>query len=72
MNRRATIRIAEPAAKDTAAPLDVARLLTAITDNLVGMIYRRRPDAIWTLEFVSGGCPKRAEFVRLVQEQGAV
>jgi diguanylate cyclase (GGDEF)-like protein/PAS domain S-box-containing protein len=42
----------------TAAPLDVTRLLTTITDNLVGMVYRARSDAIWTMEYVSEGCHK--------------
>jgi len=45
-------------ATDTAAPLDITRLLTTITDNLVGMIYRCRIDAIWTMEYVSEGCHK--------------
>ena len=40
------------------APLDVTRLLTTITDNLVGMLYRCRVDAIWTMEYVSEGCHK--------------
>jgi diguanylate cyclase (GGDEF)-like protein/PAS domain S-box-containing protein len=48
----------KPAATDTAAPLDITRLLTTITDNLVGMIYRCRIDAIWTMEYVSDGCHK--------------
>ncbi|WP_310448334.1 EAL domain-containing protein [Thiobacillus sp.] len=43
---------------DADAPLDVTRLLTTITDNLVGMIYRCRVDAIWTMEYVSDGCHK--------------
>jgi len=46
------------AATDPAAPLDITRLLTTITDNLVGMIYRCRIDAIWTMEYVSDGCHK--------------
>jgi len=48
----------KPAATDAAAPLDITRLLTTITDNLVGMIYRCRIDAIWTMEYVSDGCHK--------------
>ena len=40
------------------APLDITRLLTTITDNLVGMLYRCRVDAIWTMEYVSEGCRK--------------
>lgn len=43
---------------EDAAPLDVMRLLTTITDNLVGMIYRCRIDDAWTMEYVSGGCHK--------------
>jgi diguanylate cyclase (GGDEF)-like protein/PAS domain S-box-containing protein len=48
----------DTAATDADAPLDVTRLLTTITDNLVGMIYRCRIDTIWTMEFVSDGCHK--------------
>lgn len=40
------------------AALDVTRLLTTITDNLIGMIYRCRVDADWTMEYVSEGCLK--------------
>jgi diguanylate cyclase (GGDEF)-like protein/PAS domain S-box-containing protein len=54
--------LAEPAATETAAPLDITRLLTTITDNLVGMIYRCRIDAIWTMEYVSEGCHKLTGF----------
>ncbi|MDP1864636.1 MAG: EAL domain-containing protein [Thiobacillus sp.] len=39
-----------------AAPLDLTRLLTTITSNLVGMIYRSRVDATWTMEYVSDHC----------------
>jgi len=59
MNRLTQVEIAELAgAADTAAPLDITRLLTTITNDLVGMIYRCRVDAIWTMEFVSDGCHK--------------
>ena len=58
MNSPHHAHLAEPAATDTAAPLDITRLLTTITDNLVGMIYRCRIDAIWTMEYVSEGCHK--------------
>lgn len=58
MNSPHHAHLAEPDVTDTAAPLDVTRLLTTITDNLVGMIYRCRIDAIWTMEFVGEGCHK--------------
>ncbi|OYW15049.1 MAG: GGDEF domain-containing protein [Hydrogenophilales bacterium 12-64-6] len=58
MNRLENLRPVEPDVTDPAAPLDVTRLLTTITDNLVGMIYRCRIDAIWTMEYVSEGCHK--------------
>ncbi len=38
--------------------LDLMRLLTTITDNLVGMIFRCRIDDAWTMEYVSEGCFK--------------
>jgi len=58
MNRFENLQPIEPDMTDPAAPLDVTRLLTTITDNLVGMIYRCRIDAIWTMEYVSEGCHK--------------
>ena len=58
MNRLTNAQLAKPAGAETDAPLDVTRLLTTITDNLVGMIYRCRVDAIWTMEYVSDGCHK--------------
>jgi diguanylate cyclase (GGDEF)-like protein/PAS domain S-box-containing protein len=45
-----------PEGAPESAALDVTRLLTTITDNLVGMIYRCRIDANWTMEYVSDGC----------------
>jgi len=38
------------------ATLDITRLLTTITTNLVGMIYRCRVDTTWTMEYVSDCC----------------
>ncbi|MBU1394954.1 MAG: EAL domain-containing protein [Gammaproteobacteria bacterium] len=38
------------------SPLDITRLLTTITTNLVGMIYRCRVDTTWTMEYVSDCC----------------
>lgn len=58
MNRWTPPTADDPGATDIAAPLDITRLLTTITDNLVGMIYRCRIDAIWTMEYVSEGCHK--------------
>lgn len=58
MNRFENLQPVEPDVTDPTAPLDVTRLLTTITDNLVGMIYRCRIDAIWTMEYVSEGCHK--------------
>jgi len=46
------------AAFESTTPLDLMRLLTTITDNLVGMIYRCCIDADWTMEYVSEGCFK--------------
>lgn len=58
MNRVENLQPIEPDMTDPTAPLNVTRLLTTITDNLVGMIYRCRIDAIWTMEYVSEGCHK--------------
>ncbi len=40
----------------SAGLVDTQRLLSTITSSLVGMIYRCRVDADWTMEFVSDGC----------------
>lgn len=58
MNSPHHAHLAEPAGTEPNAPLDITRLLTTITDNLVGMIYRCRVDTIWTMEYVSEGCHK--------------
>jgi diguanylate cyclase (GGDEF)-like protein/PAS domain S-box-containing protein len=58
MSKIVPMQRTDPAAVDTSALLDTTRLLTTITDNLVGMIYRCRIDTIWTMEFVSAGCHK--------------
>ncbi|MGK2953439.1 MAG: putative bifunctional diguanylate cyclase/phosphodiesterase [Thiobacillus sp.] len=58
MNRFTTAQLAETGAVERDAPLDITRLLTTITDNLVGMIYRCRIDTMWTMEYVSEGCHK--------------
>lgn len=44
--------------ESTLAPLDITRLLTTITSNLVGMIYRCQVDADWTMLYVSDCCLK--------------
>jgi len=39
-----------------ARPLDLARMLETLVNNLEGMLFRCRIDAQWTMLFASGGC----------------
>jgi diguanylate cyclase (GGDEF)-like protein/PAS domain S-box-containing protein len=58
MNRHPAFQLAQPAGTENSPPVDVGRLLSTITTNLVGMIYRCRVDASWTMEYVSDCCIK--------------
>jgi len=41
---------------DTSLPVDRARVLDTLVNNLEGMAYRCRDDKFWTMLFVSQGC----------------
>lgn len=53
-----TLETAGVASEKSTGLHDTARLLTTITSDLVGMIYRCRIDADWSMELVSDGCLK--------------
>lgn len=46
------------ASAEGAAPLDPNRLLATITHDLVGMVFRCRVDADWTMEYIGAGCTR--------------
>ncbi len=53
-----TLETAGVASEKSTGLHDTAQLLTTITSDLVGMIYRCRIDADWSMELVSDGCLK--------------
>lgn len=48
--------ISSPPAPSLVNCVDCDAALTRLIGNLRGFVYRRRPDARWTMDFVSAGC----------------
>lgn len=57
---------------ETAQPVDRARVLDTLVNNLEGMAYRCLPDQHWTMLFVSQGCRELTGYApeELLEEDG--
>lgn len=57
---------------ETAQPVDRARVLDTLVNNLEGMAYRCLPDQRWTMLFVSQGCRELTGYApeELLEEDG--
>lgn len=57
---------------ETAQPVDRARVLDTLVNNLEGMAYRCLPDQRWTMLFVSQGCRELTGYApeELLEENG--